>query len=137
MTKKNVFLSAFLLFCLFLGAFKQNASGIKNMRKSFIIILSLFSFISFAQTKIRPPFLQYESDQWVDSVFNTLSIDERIGQLLMVPAYSSKGNSQLVQLIKMVEENKIGGIITMQGGPMRHINMVNQLQKVSKTPLLV
>ena len=25
----------------------------------------------------------------------------------------------------------------MQGGPVRHINMVNQLQEVSKTPLLV
>lgn len=108
------------------------------MRKSYIvIILSLFSLVPFAQTKIRPPFLQYESDQWVDSVFSTLSIDEKIGQLIMVPAYSSKGNGHLVQLIKMVEENKIGGIITMQGGPMRHINMVNQLQKVSKTPLLV
>jgi beta-N-acetylhexosaminidase len=110
----------------------------KYMRKSLIvIILSLFSSLSFAQTRIRPPFLQYESDQWVDSVFNTLTIDEKIGQLIMVPAYSSKGNAQLVQLIRMVEENKIGGIIAMQGGPLRHINMVNQLQKVSKTPLLV
>jgi len=109
----------------------------KYMRKLFIIIFSLISFLSFAQKNTRPPFYWYESDQWVDSVFNTLSIDEKIGQLIMVPAYSSKGNGQLLQLIRMVKENKIGGIITMQGGPMRHINMVNQLQKVSKTPLLV
>src|SRR5665647_674161 len=108
------------------------------MRKSFIIIiLSLINSLLFAQTKVRPPFLLYETDQWVDSVFNSLSIDEKIGQLIMVPAYSSKGNGQIVQLINMVKENKIGGIIAMQGGPMRHINMVNQLQAVSKTPLLV
>jgi beta-N-acetylhexosaminidase len=100
-------------------------------------ILSLFSSLLIAQTKVRPPFLQYETDQWVDSVFNSLSIDEKIGQLIMIPAYSSKGNGYIVQLTKMVKENKIGGIIAMQGGPMRHINMVNQLQKVSKTPLLV
>jgi len=46
----------------------------------------------------------------------------------MVPAYSSKGNEYMMQLVKMVKENKVGGIIAMQGGPMRHISMVNQLQ---------
>ena len=110
----------------------------KYMRKLFVItILSIISSLSFSQTKVRPPFLEYETDQWVDSVFNTLSIDEKIGQLIMVPAYSSKGNGYILQLMKMVRENKIGGIIAMQGGPVRHVNMVNQLQKVSKTPLLV
>ncbi|HEY3388165.1 MAG TPA: glycoside hydrolase family 3 N-terminal domain-containing protein [Prolixibacteraceae bacterium] len=102
-----------------------------------IIILSFLSSILFAQTKVRPPFLHYESDQWVDSVFNSLTIDEKIGQLIMVPAYSSKGSAHILKLERMVSENKIGGIISMQGGPIRHANMVNQLQKVSKTPLLV
>ena len=102
-----------------------------------VIILTLFGSVLLAQEKLRPPFFQYENDHWVDSVFHSLSVDEKIGQLIMVPAYSSKGNRQLQQLIKMVNENKIGGIISMQGGPMRHINMVNQLQKISKTPILV
>lgn len=102
-----------------------------------IIILSFFSTVLFAQTKVRPPFLQYENDQWVDSVFKSLSLDERIGQLIMVPAYSSKGQAYIQKLTKMVKENKIGGIIAMQGGPMRHVNMANQLQRISKTPLLV
>ena len=108
------------------------------MRKLFILtILSILSSFIFAQKKIRPPFLQYEKDHWVDSVFNSMSIDEKIGQLIMVPAYSGKGTAQIAQLIRMVKENKIGGIISMQGGPMRQVNMVNQLQKASKTPLLV
>lgn len=108
------------------------------MQKYFILIIfSLFSSLLIAQTKVHPPFLKYQTDQWVDSVFNSLSIDEKIGQLIMVPAYSSKGNEYIMQLIKMVKENRVGGIIAMQGGPMRHINMVNQLQAASKTPLLV
>ncbi len=102
-----------------------------------VIILSFFSSFLFAQPKIRPPFLRYENDQWVDSVFKSLTIDEKIGQLIMVPAYSSKGSAHMTKLTKMISENKIGGIIAMQGGPMRHVNMVNQLQKISKTPLLV
>ena len=99
----------------------------------FILLGSLLN----AQPRIRPQFLEYHADQWVDSVFNSLSADEKIGQLIMVPAYSKKGIKHRLNLLKMVKENKIGGIITMQGGPMRHVNMVNQLQSVSKTPLLV
>jgi len=110
----------------------------KDMHKLLIfIILSLFGSLLSAQNKARPPFLAFESDQWVDSVFNSLSIDGKIGQLLMVPAYSGKGHGHLAHVIKMVKENKIGGIISMKGGPMRHINMVNQLQQESEIPLLV
>jgi beta-glucosidase-like glycosyl hydrolase/CubicO group peptidase (beta-lactamase class C family) len=102
-----------------------------------IIILSFFSLLLSAQPRIRPPFLVYENDQWVDSVFNSLTIDEKIGQLIMVPAYSSKGSAQIAKLERMIRENKVGGVIAMQGGPMRQVNMMNQLQKISKTPLLV
>jgi beta-N-acetylhexosaminidase len=101
------------------------------------ILFLLLSSLLTAQPRTRPQFLDYQADQWVDSVFKSLSADEKIGQLIMVPAYSKKGIKHRLNLLKMVKENKIGGIITMQGGPMRHVNMVNQLQSVSKTPLLV
>ncbi len=108
------------------------------MPKLFVIIILLFFYtLSPAQEKVRPPFLEFEADQWVDSVFNSLTIDEKIGQLIMVPAYSGKGNGSIVQVMRMIKENKIGGIISMKGGAMRHVNMVNRLQQVSTTPLLV
>ena len=101
------------------------------------LVFTLLSLILSAQPEVRPPFLAYQTDQWVDSVFKSLSVDEKIGQLMMVPAYSKKGIKHRTRLIKMVRENGIGGIISMQGGAMRHVNMVNQLQGVSKIPLLV
>jgi len=107
------------------------------LKRNIFIFLTLLSSILFAQPEVRPPFLAYQTDQWVDSVFRSLSVDEKIAQLIMVPAYSKKGIKHRTRLISMVRENEIGGIISMQGGPMRHINMVNQLQGVSKIPLLV
>ncbi len=108
------------------------------MRRPLLItILSLITILLSGQNKTRPPFFQYQSDQWVDSVLNSLSIDEKIGQLIMIPAYPSKGATHISQLINLVQDNKIGGIIAMEGGPMRLVNMVNQLQEISKTPLLV
>ena len=109
-----------------------------SMRKLYLLsILLLACGVASSQERVRPPFLQYEKDHWVDSVFYSLSIDQKIGQLIMVPAYSNKGQAHINQLIKYIKENKIGGIITMQGGPIREANLVNQLQNSSFLPLLV
>jgi len=108
------------------------------MFKVYIVIFcTLLGLISAAQPEVRPPFLAYQTDQWVDSVFKSLTLDQKIGQLIMVPAYSRRGVKHRTRLIKMVRDNQIGGIISMQGGAVRHANMVNQLQAVSKIPLLV
>ena len=110
----------------------------KIMHKLFIIIiLTFYSSLLLAQKNIMYPFPDYENDKWVDSVFNSLSIDEKIGQLIMLKVSSAKGIDQISQVETMVEDYNIGGIITLQGGPVQHVNMVNRLQKVSKIPLLV
>ena len=102
-----------------------------------ILFIAIIGLDSNGQTKLRPSFLNYQSDQWVDSVFNSFSLDQKIGQLIVVPAFSQKGSKHQARLLKMVRENKVGGIISMQGGPVRHAKMVNALQKASATPLLV
>jgi beta-N-acetylhexosaminidase len=108
------------------------------MRKIYLLpILLLTYLVAFSQERIRPPFFQYEKDHWVDSVFYSLSIDQKIGQLIMVPAYSNKGQSHIQQIIKYIKENKIGGVITMQGGPVRQANLVNKLQENSTVPLFI
>jgi len=108
------------------------------MRKIYLLpILLLTCLVAFSQERIRPPYLQFEKDHWVDSVFYSMSIDEKIGQLIMVPAYSNKGQAHIRQIIGYIKENKIGGIITMQGGPVREANLINQLQNSSTLPLLI
>ena len=74
---------------------------------------------------------------WVDSVMGQMTLDEKIAQLIMIPVYSNKSASYNSETIKLVEKYQLGGVIFMQGGPGRQINLVNRLQKVSKVPLLV
>lgn len=77
------------------------------------------------------------STPWVDSVMNTLTLDEKIGQLFMVPVYAREGQQALEEALAQIKEYHIGGIIFMQGGPVRQIHMVNKLQAASPVPLLV
>ena len=51
--------------------------------------------------EILPAFLDYKSS-WVDSVFNTLSLDEKIGQLFMIAAYSNKDSSHKKEITKLI-----------------------------------
>ena len=86
---------------------------------------------------VTPPFESYRSSPWVDSVMSTLSPDERIAQLFMARAHSNKDEAHIQALEKMVREQKIGGLVFFQGGPVRQVRMINRLQNVAEVPLLV
>ena len=110
-----------------------------------VIILSSFLFdesigdnvISVeVAPKILPAFLT-QNNKWVDSVFNTLSEDERIAQLFMVAAYSNRDSSHQQEIEKLITDQKIGGLIFFQGGPIRQANLTNAYQAKAKVPLLV
>lgn len=66
-----------------------------------------------------------------------LSPDERIGQLFMVAAYSNKDAKHIAEITNLIKQNKIGGLIFMQGGPVRQATLTNKYQKLSKVPLLI
>jgi len=108
------------------------------------IVLAILVSISFHVPKnhlvnnqpVDPPFLS-DNSEWVDSVFKTLSLDEKIAQMLMVAAYSNKGSNHEEELIRLITKHKIGGVIFFQGGPQRQAEMVNHFQEVSRVPLLV
>jgi beta-glucosidase-like glycosyl hydrolase/CubicO group peptidase (beta-lactamase class C family) len=84
----------------------------------------------------KPDFLGLPTT-WADSVFNTLTPDERTGQLFMVAAYSNQTEKHVKEIEKLITENKIGGLIFMQGGPVRQAELINKYQKISKVPLMV
>ncbi len=74
---------------------------------------------------------------WADSVLASLSVEEKIGQLFMVAAYSNRGPEHEAELRRLVTEQKVGGLIWFQGGPVRQVNWTNRLQLLARVPLLV
>ena len=75
--------------------------------------------------------------KWVDSIYNIMSFDEKVGQLFMVAAYSNRDESHFKDIDKLIQENKIGGLIFFQGGPNRQAKLTNRFQKKSKIPLFI
>jgi beta-N-acetylhexosaminidase len=109
-----------------------------KLKSVFIFIIASIILVSFIPKKAEqnPPFYT-NNTHWADSVFKTLTPDERIAQLFMVAAYSNKDKVHVNELKKLITEYKIGGLIFFQGGPIRQAYLSNQYQSLSKVPLLV
>ncbi|HDR68067.1 MAG TPA: glycoside hydrolase family 3, partial [Bacteroidaceae bacterium] len=115
------------------------------------VVIAIFSLILFNNFHIDnkelnrkfvpvfsedPAFISVDSS-WADSVLYTLSLEEKIGQMIMMPAYSNRSSSHRDELLKIIKKDKIGGILFFQGGPVRQAQMTNCFQQESCVPLLI
>ncbi|MBR7722211.1 glycoside hydrolase family 3 N-terminal domain-containing protein [Hymenobacter properus] len=104
------------------------------------LLLTAGLLLSFSEVKKLPadPFTNTPAEvAWVDSVFNSLTPEQRLGQFFMVAAYSNKDRSHVERIERLVRNQNIGGVMFMQGGPKRQALMANRLQAAAKVPLLM
>jgi len=106
------------------------------MKKIISLSILLSFFFGKIAAQIQPPFLDLES-KWVDSVYASLNTDERLAQLFMIAAWSNKDMKHVRQIDSLVSKYNIGGLIFMQGGPVRQTKLANYYQTRAKTPLLM
>jgi beta-N-acetylhexosaminidase len=98
-----------------------------------ILIIAAFSPINtLAQYKSK-----LTSQQWVDSVFNSLNDDEKIAQLMVVRAHSNLGADHIAKVTSDIQKHNVGALCFFQGGPVRQANLTNFYQSIAKTPLMV
>ena len=74
---------------------------------------------------------------WVDSLLNNMSTEQKIAQLFMVAAYSNKTEKHEQEISDLILNYNIGGLMFMQGGPKRQLNLTNKYQNQSKIPLII
>lgn len=110
------------------------------LRKAAVIsaFASLLVCLSAAGQQ-RDAFIPFINTQhaWVDSVFNTLSQRDKVAQLFMVRAHTNLGQRYIDSVADVVQREQLGGIVLFQGGPVRHAQVINRYQRLSKVPLLV
>lgn len=86
--------------------------------------------------KNASPQIEEKAKKYADSLYSKLSLEERIGQLYIVALYTNKDEAHIQSVRKLVEQEKIGGVILMQDDAEREIALVNEFQKKSRVPML-
>lgn len=102
-----------------------------------ISLICACGWVQGVTPETNPPFYTPEAGKWADSVLSTLQPDERIAQLIMVAAWSNKGQDHVNEIKKLISNWGIGGLIFFQGGPLRQATLTNEYQSLSKVPLLI
>lgn len=79
---------------------------------------------------------QLHSDNWSKETLNTLSLKDKISQLVMVPVWTSGKNENIGDALELIDKYSIGGVLFMQGSIDSQQKAAMALQKRSKIPLL-
>jgi len=100
--------------------------------------VKLLFFLILVFCSVQPVNAQLSAkDRWVDSVFNTLTPDMRIAQLLMIRGYSNRDTVYNNEIVRLISDLNIGGICFFQGGPVRQAALTNRIQSATDVPVFV
>jgi beta-N-acetylhexosaminidase len=76
---------------------------------------------------------------WVDSTLASLSVRDRVGQMVMVWVlgdYTSNGDSSFAEVRRWIEQDHIGGVSMSLGTPIEVAAKINAMQRLSRVPLI-
>lgn len=74
---------------------------------------------------------------WVDSIYSSMTLEEKVGQLFVVQAFSNKNKNHKNDIINDIRNNNIGGVIFSKGSPDKQVDLTNDFQNESSVPLLI
>jgi beta-N-acetylhexosaminidase len=108
------------------------------MRGLLIPIISFyFLLISAVNGQQNNAVFMQEDSPWVDSLMAGMTMNEKIGQLFMVAAYSNRGESHQNEIIDLIKKENLGGLIFFQGTAKRQAELTNFYQQTAKVPLMI
>ena len=74
---------------------------------------------------------------WTKEVLSQMTIEEKVGQLFMIRAFSKDDPEHIKYVKSQIENYHVGGICFFQGDPLRQTQLVTDYQQLSKHPLLI
>lgn len=84
-----------------------------------------------------PESMEYEvlKYNWVDSVSQSLTLEQKIAQFFMPGIYPTQGNASKNHIKNLIEKYQIGGVIFFKGHPSTYVDWTNEIESVSPIPL--
>jgi len=98
---------------------------------------------SLTATEVTDPPARSEEDlkketEWVEQIFNSMTPDERLGQLFMIRAHSNLDAKHEKKVEGLIKKYHVGGLCFFQGTPEKQARLTNRYQKLAtKVPLMI
>lgn len=76
-------------------------------------------------------------DDWAEKTYNSMTLDEKVGQLFMIRAHSDKDRKHEEEVKQYIKDYHVGGLCFFQGTPTKQARLTNEFQRAAKTPLMI
>ena len=103
---------------------------------AFLFVIFLISSNLQIKAQLYKDANSAEMHNWVDSVYASLSTEEKIGQLIFVRANYS-GKPFIEDVDGFIEKYNIGGVVFFRGNAISQALKTNYWNAMAKTPLMV
>lgn len=122
------------------------------------VVSALLAAVLVAAGSARQPGLDRDAEKWVTATLKRMTLDEKIGQLLVSSfesTFVSSDSDRYDQLVRRVHEQHVGGFLVFGGTepappvllnptygtvtlgqPLAAASLINRLQSISRLPLL-
>ena len=114
----------------------------KFKRVLLLAITAALTLMGSARGTNDQPYLFNDVDQvamerWVDSVFNSMSPDARIGQLIIAAVTPSTNDATRALVQRLVTQNMVGGLIYEKSTIAEQASVTNLAQSLATVPLMI
>ncbi len=86
------------------------------------------------------PVKREAAGSWADSVLATMTVEQKIGQMIMVSApavFVNDSSMEIQRLGSLIRDYGVGGVAVLHGTVYGAAAMVNRLQSMARVPLLI
>ncbi len=100
----------------------------------------ILCFLGFLTTFTPQAFgFEHKPDSvlWLDSVLNTLSVEEKIGQMLNIRVMSGRDEKYYTEIENLIQNYSIGGITFFKGTPQQQVRLTQRFQQKVRIPLMI
>jgi len=98
--------------------------------------LKMHLLLAFTALVSIPVFAQDAESRWVDSVYNSLTLEQRVAQLICMRA-NQPDQPYITDVAKYIKQYNIGGVCFFRADAEAQVKQTNEWQALAQTPLMV
>ncbi len=104
--------------------------------KRFFLILFI-QVLAFSTSRAQFDMEKLLHQSWVDSVYESLTPDQRIAQLIWINVDSDNDIDWQFRVGELIKKYDLGGVIFFEGDPEAQVRLTNLYQSLARTPLFI
>ncbi|MEI6139745.1 MAG: glycoside hydrolase family 3 N-terminal domain-containing protein [Mariniphaga sp.] len=107
------------------------------LKNQFIGLLFMLTMLFPQKSNAQVNLDKYINHPWVDSVFNSLTPDQRIAQLIWIDVSGDQDIAKQTRVADLIKKNNFGGLVFFEGTAIKQTQLTNYYQSLAKTPLMI